>query len=303
MQKTEQVALRTLSALGILTAGVKFLKGLVLMTRDLGVDVAENVGKTLPKAEKAVGAFLSVLGLVYYTILLASFGYKLSHQAKFHYQLSKKSEKDAKDLLIAEYRNDPKMLELKIGSAAYHKFKEAIEGRDNKLVGFDKKGNEVRDIALGMGEIEKMVGSVKKLGRIEIAMRVLGMTAAALGILSIILLIPLTGTAALVTSLVLPFIGSILWVITDGFEVWNMLKDGEFKAKKVLALTLFFSTLLVATNAIMLLGGPLLSIGIMAAMVTTWLGFLGFMAFVHKRQSTKAKEEQAVIKAEKSACA
>ncbi len=301
MQKTEQVALRTLSALGILSAGVKFVKGLVLMTRDLGMDIAEKAGKTFSKAGKAATVFLSVLGLAYYTILLASFGYKLSHQACFNYQLSKKSERGAKDLLVAEYRNDPKMLEMKIGSAAYRVFSEAIEGRDNKVVRISDEGNEIRDIALGVGEIEKMVGSVKKLGRIEVLMRVLGITAAALGVLSIILLIPLSGTAALVTSLLLPFIGSILWVITDGFEVWNMLKDGEFKARKVLALTALFSSLLIATNIIMLLGGPLLSIGIMVAMVTTWLGFLGFMAYVHKRQSIKAKEEQAEIKAEKSA--
>lgn len=302
MQKTEQVALRTLSALGILIAGVKFVKGLTLITRDLGIDIAESAAKTFPKAEKTFGVLLSAFGLVYYTILLASFGYKLSHQARFHYQLSKKSENDAKDFLVAEYRNDPKMLEMKVGSAAFRTFKEAIDGRDDKVVSI-KKGVESRGIALGLGDVEKMVSSVKKLGRIEMLMHVLGITAGALGVLSIALLIPLTGTAALFASLVLPIFASILWVVTDGFEVWNMLKDGEFNAKKVLALTVFFSSLLLATNIIMVLGGPILSVAVMAAMVTVWFGFLGFMAYVHRRESIKAKEAQAEIKAENSACA
>ncbi|GAB5411653.1 MAG: hypothetical protein ChlgKO_07670 [Chlamydiales bacterium] len=301
MQKTEQVALRTISALGILVAGVKFFRGMAFMLRDVGVEIASSSAKTFSKAEKAIGGALSVLGLVYYTTLLASFGYKLSHQARFHYQLSKKSEGESKDFLIAEYRNDPKLLEMKVGSAAFRIFKEAIEGRDNKVVSIDSQGNEIRDIALGLGEIEKMVGSVKRLGRVEMLMRVLGMTASVLGILSIVLLIPLSGSAAVVVSLVLPILGSVLWVITDGFEVWNMLKDGEFKAKKVLALTLLFSSILVATNLIIAMGGPILSVAAVVAMVTAWFGFLGFMAYVHRRESIKVKEEQAVIKAEKSA--
>jgi len=273
------------------------------MLRDVGVEIVSHTAKTFSKAEKAINATLSIFGVVYYTILIASFSYRLSYQVRFHYQLSKKSDKEVKDFLVAEYRSDPKMLQMKLGSAAYRIFKETIAGRDNLVVSKDKKGNDVRDIALGLGEIQKMVAGVKKLGRIEMLMRVLGITAAVLGIVSVALLIPLSGTAALVVALTLPLFGSALLVITDGFEIWNMLKHGEFSAKKVLALTAVLSSLLLATNLIVALAGPIFSVAAGIGMVAAWLGFLGFMAYVHRRQVVKIKEEQAEIKAENSACA